>query len=287
MKRVGLILFIAFVFILSGCESLLSSSNNSATNSNKTPQQEVVNASLYDADTKIDSATSTSEITSKTEKENSNKIDYTYHFDDKENKYFLDWYYADGDKIFNIDKNCGIFIACISDEATQNKLFETSLKKELQALGYNNIVLGSYSPDFDLYSDEQGYIGYYALTHGCLYMMLFGFNNTWTFEQLGGLGDSTSFLYIFDIASAFRNIDGIFDNVSYNFIVSAKNNGQSYNSSLVTFNGFMAKQIMSIINVHLTGEAGSEDSQTFFESGQNGLLEKYLNESNNIETDKE
>lgn len=259
MKRTLLLLSLLFVLLLSGCESLATATNN--VHSKETEVSTTVQPSLTANDSSAKTSTATENITGET--------DYSYQFNADENNYFVAWNYKNGDKIFNIDKNCGIFIASVSHNATQDKLLETSLKKELQALGYNNIVLGSYSSDFD--TDSVAEHGDYALKQGCLYMILFAIEDYRVFENGGGLSDSNIVFTVFDLDSAFSHTNGIFDSVSYNFMITAKNNFQSFNSSLVTFDKFMSKIVMSSIKEHLTGEEGNAEQQRFFENGQNRL----------------
>ena len=191
-----------------------------------------------------------------------------------ENEYAVDLTYCDSDKIFNINKNSGIFVICITGDSTWDRLFEISIKKELQTKGYSNIILASYCTDIDL--DSQSY-GEYALLNGCEFMIAYAVEKSWIYETGGGLSGSSSGLMICDIKSALYNKNHFVESVSYYFIVSAENHFQSYNSSLVTFNSFMAKQIINEISVHLSDEA-SEDSQAFFDYGQKGAIEDYFEE---------
>lgn len=101
-----------------------------------------------------------------------------------QNEYFLELAYCDSDDIFNINKNSGIFIVCATGESTQDKLFEISLKKELQSRGFNNIVLASSCKDFSL--SETDYASY-ALVCGCEFMIAYQFEKAALFESGGGL----------------------------------------------------------------------------------------------------
>lgn len=188
------------------------------------------------------------------------------------NEYFLEWSYCDSDKVLRINKNSGIFVFSTSGDPVEDRLFEVSLKKELQAKGYNNIILASYCTDFDPETDDC--FGY-AFSSGCEFIVGFGFEKSWSFENGGGLASSSSICYLYDIKSIFSNSGASFDYLTYDFIVSANNHFQSYDASLVTFNSFITKQIMKEISIHLIAEENA-DSQAFFEYGQSGAIKDYF-----------
>ncbi len=170
-----------------------------------------------------------------------------------------------------LNRNDGFFIiigeADNSDSINyESNILGTTIKEYLLENHFTNVNLASQTPNYQL--DNAAVT---AIANGCRYIILIGINEIKTFEYGGGIADSLSTVYIFDLASGLNNIfekyednkdlqnlTGKNNSISFIIATTAYNNMQKYYPSWKTFSESFANVLANELTKKSSDTSESE-----------------------------